>query len=71
MRSHCPFAPSLDGQLIPGGTDRYDEIVGKLTPFLKGTGYNIKTDVTFIPVSGFTGANIKLPADRKVAPWVQ
>lgn len=38
---------------------RYDEIIGKLTPFLKQTGYNIKTDVVFMPVSGFTGANIK------------
>jgi len=31
----------------------------------------MKTDVTFIPVSGFTGANIKEPADRKLAPWVE
>lgn len=53
------------------GTDRYDEIVGKLSPFLKGTGYNLKTDVTFIPVSGFTGANIKVAVDRKIAPWVE
>jgi len=45
--------------------------VSKLSPFLKGTGYNMKTDVTFIPVSGFTGANIKEPADRKLAPWVE
>lgn len=50
---------------------RYDEIVGKLSPFLKGTGYNMKTDVTFIPVSGFTGANIKESVDRKLAPWVE
>jgi translation elongation factor EF-1alpha len=49
---------------------RYDEIVGKLSPFLKGTGYNMKTDVTFIPVSGFTGANIKEPVGS-VAPWVE
>lgn len=53
------------------GTDRYDEIVGKLSPFLKGTGYNLKTDVAFIPVSGFTGANIKVAVDRKIAPWVE
>ncbi|BGP57865.1 translation termination factor GTPase eRF3 [Rhodotorula sphaerocarpa] len=61
----------MDDSTVNWEKERYDEIVGKLTPFLKGTGYNIKTDVTFIPVSGFTGANIKLPADRKVAPWVQ
>lgn len=50
---------------------RYDEIVGKLSPFLKGTGYNLKTDVAFIPISGFTGANLKVPVDRAVAPWVE
>lgn len=51
--------------------DSFDEIVGKLTPFLKGTGYNLKTDVIFIPVSGYTGANLKEPVDRAVAPWVE
>lgn len=38
---------------------RYDEIIAKLTPFLKQTGFNPKTDVHFMPVSGYTGANIK------------
>jgi peptide chain release factor subunit 3 len=38
---------------------RYDEIIAKLTPFLKQTGFNPKTDVYFMPVSGYTGANIK------------
>ena len=37
----------------------YDEILGKLTPFLKQTGFNPKTDIYFMPVSGYTGANIK------------
>lgn len=53
------------------GLRRYDEIVGKLSPFLKATGYNLKTDVAFIPVSGFTGANLKEDVDRKIAPWVE
>jgi peptide chain release factor subunit 3 len=35
---------------------RYDEIVDKLSAFLKSVGYNPKTDLTFIPVSAFTGA---------------
>ncbi|ORZ24169.1 P-loop containing nucleoside triphosphate hydrolase protein [Absidia repens] len=37
----------------------FDEIIGKLTPFLKQTGFNPKTEVYFMPVSGYTGANIK------------
>lgn len=48
---------------------RYDEIVGKLTPFLKGTGFNVKTEVIFIPVSGFAAANIKDPLDKKTCSW--
>ncbi|GAA5917497.1 hypothetical protein JCM8208_005176 [Rhodotorula glutinis] len=61
----------MDDPTVNWDKARYDEIVTKLSPFLKGTGYNMKTDVTFIPVSGFTGANIKEPADRKLAPWVE
>ncbi|GAA5824699.1 hypothetical protein JCM11251_005306 [Rhodosporidiobolus azoricus] len=61
----------MDDPTVNWDKERYDEIVGKLSPFLKGTGYNMKTDVTFIPVSGFTGANIKEDVDRKVAPWVE
>lgn len=30
-----------------------------MTPFLKGKGYNLATDVTFMPISGFSGANLK------------
>ncbi|BGP51203.1 translation termination factor GTPase eRF3 [Rhodotorula kratochvilovae] len=61
----------MDDPTVNWDKTRYDEIVSKLSPFLKGTGYNLKTDVTFIPVSGFTGANIKEPVDRKLAPWVE
>ncbi|KAL7006491.1 translation termination factor GTPase eRF3 [Cystobasidiomycetes sp. EMM_F5] len=45
------------------------QIVGKLTPFLKGTGFNVKTEVIFIPVSGFAAANIKDPLDKKTCSW--
>ncbi|KAL8278033.1 hypothetical protein RQP46_009493 [Phenoliferia psychrophenolica] len=61
----------MDDPTVNWDQSRYDEIVGKLSPFLKGTGYNLKTDVAFIPISGFTGANLKEPVDRKVASWVE
>ncbi|KAL4431268.1 hypothetical protein ABPG75_006524 [Micractinium tetrahymenae] len=46
--------------------ERYDEIEGKLTPFLRGCGYNPKKDLLFIPISGLMGANMKdkVPADK-------
>lgn len=49
---------------------RYDEIVEKLTPFLKLNGYNVQKEVTFIPISGFTGVNIKEPVGTAACPWI-
>merc|ERR1712224_423175 len=45
---------------------RYDEILTKLKPFLrKKCGYKVKKDVSFLPISGLTGHNLKdrVPAD--------
>lgn len=41
---------------------RYNEIEIKLTEFLESCGYNLSKDVTFIPISGLTGQNVKLRA---------
>ncbi|KAI8097641.1 P-loop containing nucleoside triphosphate hydrolase protein [Halteromyces radiatus] len=49
----------MDDPTVEWDKARYDEIVSKLTPFLKQTGFNPKTDIHYMPVSGFTGANIK------------
>ncbi|KAI8388026.1 P-loop containing nucleoside triphosphate hydrolase protein [Radiomyces spectabilis] len=57
----------MDDPTVEWDKARYDEILGKLTPFLKQTGFNPKSDIFFMPVSGFTGANIK---DRsKACTW--
>lgn len=37
-------------------------------PFLKGIGYG-KSDIEVLPISGFTGANMKDPLDPKVCSW--
>lgn len=39
-----------------------------MTPFLKGVGYGPK-DVIILPISGFTGANMKEPLDKSVCGW--
>ncbi|ORZ21546.1 P-loop containing nucleoside triphosphate hydrolase protein [Absidia repens] len=49
----------MDDPTVGWDKARYDEILGKLTPFLKQVGFNPKTEVYFMPVSGYTGANIK------------
>jgi peptide chain release factor subunit 3 len=48
--------------------ERYEEVKGILLPFLKQTGFSEK-DVFFMPISGFTGANLKDRVDTKVCPW--
>jgi peptide chain release factor subunit 3 len=49
--------------------DRFDEVCSKITPYLKQVGFNPKTDITFIPVSAYTGQNMKERVDKKIAPW--
>jgi peptide chain release factor subunit 3 len=44
--------------------------VGKLSPFLKKTGFNVAKDVIFIPASGYTGANIRDKVTPEVCPWL-
>jgi peptide chain release factor subunit 3 len=36
---------------------------------VRAAGFNPKTDVTFMPVSAFTGVNLKDPVSKSVAPW--
>ncbi|KAG0357158.1 translation termination factor GTPase eRF3 [Podila minutissima] len=59
----------MDDPTVQWSKERYDECVSKLSPFLKANGYNMKTDVVFMPVSGYTGANIKKGIDPKDATW--
>ncbi|KAF9965148.1 translation termination factor GTPase eRF3 [Mortierella alpina] len=59
----------MDDPTVNWDKERYDECVSKLSPFLKANGYNMKTDVTFMPVSGYTGANIKKGIDPKDCTW--
>ncbi|KAI9595153.1 P-loop containing nucleoside triphosphate hydrolase protein [Syncephalis fuscata] len=61
----------MDDSTVEWSKERYDECVTKLTPFLKGTGYNPKTDLTFMPISGFSGANLKESVDKTLCPWYE
>ncbi|KAK3830454.1 MAG: P-loop containing nucleoside triphosphate hydrolase protein [Linnemannia elongata] len=59
----------MDDPTVNWSKERYDECVEKLSPFLKSNRYNLKTDVMFMPVSGYTGANIKKGIDPKDCDW--
>jgi len=59
----------MDDPTVNWEKARYDEIKDKLTPFIRGAGFNLKTDVTFLPASAYTGANLKERLDKQVCPW--
>jgi len=59
----------MDEPTVKWDKSRYDEIVEKVGPFLRQCGFNLKSDVYFMPVSGFTGANLKDPMTKDVCPW--
>ena len=48
---------------------RYDQCVAKLTPFLKGVGFNPKTDLQFMPISGQQGTGLVEAVPAATCPW--
>jgi peptide chain release factor subunit 3 len=61
----------MDDVTVNWDKARYDEIKDRLTPFIKAAGFNPKTDVTFIPVSAYTGLNLKDRLAKSVCPWFE
>ncbi|TIB00727.1 hypothetical protein E3P94_01970 [Wallemia ichthyophaga] len=59
----------MDEPTVQWDKARYDDIVSKLNPFLKGSGFSLKTDVTYIPVSAYSGDNIKDKVSKPEAEW--
>lgn len=59
----------MDDPSVDWSKDRYDECIDKLIPFLRQTGFNLKTEVDFIPISGLKGYNIKEPIPEGMCPW--
>ncbi|KAI9377425.1 hypothetical protein POPTR_019G062500v4 [Populus trichocarpa] len=59
----------MDEPTVNWSKERYDEIESKMIPFLKSSGYNVKKDVQFLPISGLMGTNMKTRLDKAVCPW--
>ncbi|CAH1795378.1 unnamed protein product [Owenia fusiformis] len=51
----------MDDPTVNWDETRYTECKDKLIPYLKKCGFNPKTDIHFLPVSGITGAFLKEP----------
>ena len=59
----------MDDPTVEWSEDRYKECTTKVVQFLKGVGYNPKTDISMMPVSAQTFTGIKDRVPKDVAPW--
>ncbi|KAI9708641.1 MAG: translation termination factor GTPase eRF3 [Bogoriella megaspora] len=59
----------MDDPTVEWSEDRYKECTSKLAVFLRGIGYNPKTDLTMMPISAQTTVGIKDRIPNSVAPW--
>ncbi|XP_022850074.1 eukaryotic peptide chain release factor GTP-binding subunit ERF3A-like isoform X2 [Olea europaea var. sylvestris] len=59
----------MDDPTVNWSKERYDEIESKMVPFLRSSGYNVKKDVMFLPISGLMGMNMKTRLDKSVCSW--
>ncbi|KAH8491708.1 hypothetical protein H0E87_023729 [Populus deltoides] len=59
----------MDDPTVNWSKERYDEIESKMVPFLKLSGYNVKKDVQFLPMSGLLGTNMKTRMGKAICPW--
>lgn len=59
----------MDDPTVNWSKDRYDECVSKLVPYLKQCGFAQGKDLDILPISGFTGANLKNPVGKEICPW--
>ncbi|KAK5113398.1 translation termination factor GTPase eRF3 [Meristemomyces frigidus] len=59
----------MDDPTVEWSEARYKECLAKLTTFLKGLGYNPKTDLYFMPIAAQMTLGIKTAVPKDVAPW--
>ncbi|KAF1999241.1 hypothetical protein P154DRAFT_523454 [Amniculicola lignicola CBS 123094] len=59
----------MDDVTVEWSEERYKECTTKLAAFLKGVGYNPKTDLAFMPISAQTTVGIKDRVSKELAPW--
>ncbi|KAK3292556.1 P-loop containing nucleoside triphosphate hydrolase protein [Chaetomium fimeti] len=59
----------MDDPTVNWSHERYTECTSKLQQFLKGTGYNVKTDVFFMPIAAQQTIGIKDRVPKDKCPW--
>lgn len=59
----------MDDLTVNWDQGRYEECKAKLLPYLKQCGFNSKKDLEFIPISGYSGANLKERVSTQVCSY--
>lgn len=59
----------MDDTTVEWSEERFKECTTKLSQFLKGVGYNLKTDIMFMPVAAQSMMNIKERVGKDICPW--
>lgn len=59
----------MDDPTVEWSKERYEECINRLAVFLKGLGYNPKTDLIFLPCSAQVGDNLKDRLSKEVCTW--
>src|ERR1700733_7960445 len=59
----------MDDPTVLWAQERFKEIKDKLAPFVRSAGFHLQNDIQWIPISGYTGVNVKDRVTKKVAPW--
>lgn len=61
----------MDEESVKWSQTRYNQIKNDLSDYLKKIGYNVETDIVFIPVSGLYGDNLKVGVDKHKCNWYE
>jgi len=59
----------MDESTVKWDQNRYEDICKKLRPMLKKSGYKVKRDVQFLPISALQGINVKDPITEEQCAW--
>ncbi|OON15289.1 putative translation elongation factor Tu [Opisthorchis viverrini] len=59
----------MDDPTVLWDEARYNECKEKIIPFLKKVGFNMRTEVHFMPCSGYTGAFLRDVPSESVCSW--
>lgn len=59
----------MDDPTVNWSEERYNECKDKLLPYLRQVGFNPKTELYFMPCSGYTGDFLKDVPPESTCPW--